>query len=167
MQVNKWGPGGWAFMHTITFNYPLNPTDDDKQHYKNFFQSLKYILPCNYCRISITSYIKHIPIEPFLDDIYGLTYWLFIIHNLINVKLGNKTESFDKIVERYEGYRAKCGKMTNENKKEILTCQIKVADVDKIYVDNFVNTAYNKYSTLLDKYICNLYDSDDNPNKKL
>ena len=51
MQVNKWGPGGWAFMHTITFNYPLNPTDDDKQHYKNFFQSLKYILPCNYCRI--------------------------------------------------------------------------------------------------------------------
>ena len=22
MNVNKWGPGGWVFLHTITFNYP-------------------------------------------------------------------------------------------------------------------------------------------------
>ena len=26
MNVNKWGPSGWIFLHTITFNYPEKPT---------------------------------------------------------------------------------------------------------------------------------------------
>ena len=37
MNVNKWGPGGWVFLHTITFNYPLKPTLADKENYRNFF----------------------------------------------------------------------------------------------------------------------------------
>ena len=36
MNVNEWGPGGWTFLHTITFNYPLDPTNEDKERYRNF-----------------------------------------------------------------------------------------------------------------------------------
>ena len=30
MNVSKWGPGGWVFLHSITFNYPLDPENEDK-----------------------------------------------------------------------------------------------------------------------------------------
>ena len=33
---NVWGPAAWTFLHTITFNYPDNPTNQDKQYYFNF-----------------------------------------------------------------------------------------------------------------------------------
>ena len=35
MQVGEWGPAGWKFLHTITFNY--TPTDDNIKQYKTFF----------------------------------------------------------------------------------------------------------------------------------
>ena len=38
MNVNKWGPGGWDFLHSITFNYPLEPNDLDKKIYSDFFK---------------------------------------------------------------------------------------------------------------------------------
>ena len=27
MEPNIWGPGAWTFLHSITFQYPENPTD--------------------------------------------------------------------------------------------------------------------------------------------
>ena len=47
---NIWGPPAWTFLHTITFNYPHNPSDQDKQNYFTFFDSLKYVLPCDKCK---------------------------------------------------------------------------------------------------------------------
>ena len=44
MNVDKWGPGGWIFLHTITFNYPLDPDENDKERYKTFFNMVS-ILP--------------------------------------------------------------------------------------------------------------------------
>ena len=34
MVTTIWGPGMWHFLHTISFNYPINPTDEDKTNYK-------------------------------------------------------------------------------------------------------------------------------------
>ena len=76
MNVNEWGPGGWVFLHTTTFNYPLNPCEEDKQLIKKFFDSVKNILPCKYCRDSFKIYTKYIPVDSFLDDREGLTYLL-------------------------------------------------------------------------------------------
>ena len=37
MDPEIWGPSTWIFLHTITLNYPNNPTIYDKQNYKNFY----------------------------------------------------------------------------------------------------------------------------------
>ena len=37
MNPKIWGPGGWLFLHSITLNYPENPTENDKMYHKNFF----------------------------------------------------------------------------------------------------------------------------------
>ena len=82
MNVNKWGPGGWIFLHTITFNYPLEPSESDKKKNKFFFNSIGNMLPCKYCRESYQIYIKYIPVEMFLDSREGLCFWLYKIHEL-------------------------------------------------------------------------------------
>ena len=56
MRVNKWGNHGWEFLHTTTFNYPIIPTNDDKENYRNLFTSLNYTLPCIYCQKSMIIY---------------------------------------------------------------------------------------------------------------
>ena len=33
MLTTVWGPGLWHALHTMSFNYPVHPTNDDKKHY--------------------------------------------------------------------------------------------------------------------------------------
>ena len=33
MVTSIWGPPMWHYLHTMSFNYPVNPTQDDKKHF--------------------------------------------------------------------------------------------------------------------------------------
>ena len=41
MEPKVWGPGAWLFLHSITMNYPENPSETEKMYYKNFFKFTK------------------------------------------------------------------------------------------------------------------------------
>jgi len=84
---NLWGSEAWSFLHNITFNYPLNPNNNDKINYYDFFKNISYILPCSECKKHYTILFKYINIKLFLIDRYSLIWWLYIIHNLINKQL--------------------------------------------------------------------------------
>jgi hypothetical protein len=45
MMTSIWGPPMWHVLHTISFNYPINPTPEQKTHYWNFYSNLKNIIP--------------------------------------------------------------------------------------------------------------------------
>ena len=154
MQVNKWGSHAWFFLHTITFNYPEEPDEDQKTQFAQFFNNLQHILPCSYCMKAYREYIKNIPIDYFLKSRYGLVLWLYSIHNLINIKLGNPIMDFIEVIKIYECCRAKCGKMTNENKKEIYTCQLKSQIVDEDIINSFYDKSFEFYPEL-EKLITN------------
>ena len=94
MQNINWGKNLWISLHIITFNYPINPTNEDKINYKNYFMSLGHVLPCNDCKEHYNNLIKQIPIDIFLQDREGITFWLFNIHNLINEKLNKPIINF-------------------------------------------------------------------------
>jgi len=36
IKPNIWGPHGWKFMHYVSLGYPVNPTESEKQNYKNY-----------------------------------------------------------------------------------------------------------------------------------
>ena len=38
------GSSLWHSLHTISFNYPVKPTRNDKKNYKRFIMDLKYVL---------------------------------------------------------------------------------------------------------------------------
>ena len=43
MLTTVWGPSIWLFLHTMSFNYPVEPTSEDKQNYKQFILNLQYV----------------------------------------------------------------------------------------------------------------------------
>ena len=164
MQVNEWGPPGWKFLHTITFNY--KPTPENKEHYKTFFSSLNSVLPCPYCCTSFSVYSKAIPIDEYLESSQGLTYWLYVIHNLVNQKVCKPLASFRDVIIEYEKIRAKCGKITASNQVEIKTCQLKQKEnIDNEYVDKYIKETYDKYREKTNNYIKKLFENTENPNK--
>ena len=44
MNVSKWGPGTWVFLHTVVSNYPLDPNDEDKNRIKNFITQIFFVI---------------------------------------------------------------------------------------------------------------------------
>lgn len=170
MNVNKWGPGGWIFLHTMTFNYPDKPTKEDKKKYTNFFNMLGGMLPCKYCRDSYNIYLKHVPIDKFIDSREGLTYWLYYIHNLVNDKVfKNDSTTFEEVVRKYERFKAGCKKVKKNNDKNKVygTCGVpKKTELNNDYIKKFVNKAESNYKPEIKKCIKNLMNCENNPNKE-
>lgn len=102
MDPKIWGPFMWFILHIITFNYPENPTSFDKQSYRDFFNSLKYVIPCDQCRKHYTKNIQEHPITPHLDSKKYLIEWLIKIHNLVNISLNKKVYTTEEVLKTYE-----------------------------------------------------------------
>nr|AEX62522.1 putative FAD-linked sulfhydryloxidase [Moumouvirus Monve] len=132
-----WGGAGWTFCHSVTFGYPLKPTTDDKNNYKNFFISLGDVLPCKYCRESYKKFITEgetALTTEVLENRESLTKWFYRVHNAVNQKL--KVEyavSYEDVVEKYESFRAKCGKPKETSKGCVTPLDYKAFSFKKLY----------------------------------
>jgi hypothetical protein len=90
MDTRFWGPSGWRLLHLITFAYIPSR---DKAAYREFFEVLPFILPCKFCRSSLTCYYEELPLEQALASQEKLTKWLWKIHNQVNAKLRNQGQT--------------------------------------------------------------------------
>ena len=158
MQANIWGPSAWKFLHSITFSYPQDPDEDTKKHFKTLFETLQYTLPCSHCRKSYINIYKYICIDQYLDSREGLTFWLFIVHNLVNRKLGHDLENFENVVLQYENFRARCGDMNNIVKFN--KCKSELKPLNIIDIQQNVLITYSKYKDISKLQIEEFYKSD-------
>ena len=112
MLTSVWGPPMWHFLHTMSFNYPVNPTAEDKKHYSNFIYDLRYVLPCKYCRINLTSNLKANPLlDCHLKSRETFSKFIYRLHEIVNKRLGKKSGlSYCDVRERYEHFRSRCTK---------------------------------------------------------
>jgi hypothetical protein len=110
MLTNVWGPSIWHFLHTMSFNYPVDPTADDKEHYKSFITNLQYTLPCKYCRINLSKNLKTFPItSEVLKNRETFSKYVYDLHNLINKMLKKKIKiTYEEVRDRYEHFRSRC-----------------------------------------------------------
>ena len=102
MNQNIWGSHLWFSLHSITFSYPNNPTNLDKEYYKNFFISLQNVIPCSICKKNYKRHLIEHPIDNHLNSRKKLVYWLIDIHNMVNSEIGKKIYSYDTIINKYE-----------------------------------------------------------------
>lgn len=119
MLVSVWGPAFWHVLHTISFNYPVHPTEEEKIHYKDFITNLQYILPCKYCRINLKNNFKKKPIRMCnMKNRETFSRYIYDLHEVINKMLHKKSNlSYCDVRERYEHFRSRC----TEEKPKIFT----------------------------------------------
>ena len=118
-----WGPCIWTFLHTVSFNYPIEPTKKDKEHYRDFILNLRHILPCGICRNNLKKNFKKLPLTiKDMESRETFSRYIFNLHELINQMLHKKSGLTYEIVRaRFENFRAHClkGKNKSIKKKEI------------------------------------------------
>jgi hypothetical protein len=105
-----WGPAQWHMLHTISFNYPVNPSLEQKKIYRNYVLSLQNVLPCGACRKNLRTNLKHLPLK--MSDMKSrdtFSRYIYNLHELVNKMLKKKSNlSYCDVRERYEHFRARC-----------------------------------------------------------
>lgn len=120
MNTYYWGPRLWEVLHCITLDYPVKPTEEEKQNMKNFLVSLKSVLPCIYCRRNYERNLKENPIK--LNCRKDLVLWLIDIHNEVNGKEGKRPYSYAEVLNLYEKKLGKNLKLTEDDRNVSLVC---------------------------------------------
>ena len=117
MLTSIWGPGMWHFLHSMSFNYPVEPCQEDKENYRDFMLSLKNVLPCGKCRKNLKGNYKKLPITmEKLKNRDTFSRYVYDLHELINNMLNKKSGlSYEEIRERYEHFRSRCNKKILKN----------------------------------------------------
>ena len=105
-----WGPSMWHYLHTMSFNYPINPTNDNKKHYRDFVINLQNVLPCRHCRENLKNNFKAHPLKAcHMKNRDSFSRYIYKLHEIVNKMLGKKSGlSFCDVRERYEHFRARC-----------------------------------------------------------
>ena len=105
-----WGPPMWHYLHTMSFNYPVKPTAEDKRNYRSFILSLQNVLPCKYCRDNLKTNFKNHPLRAcHLANRDAFSRYVYELHEIVNKLLGKTSGlSYCDVRERYEHFRARC-----------------------------------------------------------
>ena len=117
MLTTVWGPAIWHFLHTMSFNYPVQPTQEQKEQYRDFILQLEHVLPCKYCRMNLTKNFKTLPLTmKEMKNRDSFSRYVYNLHELVNTMLGKKSNlTYCDVRERYEHFRARC----NQQKKQV------------------------------------------------
>jgi len=80
-----WGSSAWVFLHCVAGTFPENPTAEDRSKYRQFFSTLRDVLPCVLCRKHYGAFLRRFP--PEVQDRRSLKEWAVRIHDYVNARL--------------------------------------------------------------------------------
>jgi hypothetical protein len=118
MLTTIWGPPMWHYLHTMSFNYPVEPKPDDKKHYREFINLLQYVLPCGKCRENLQKNFQKLPLnDEVMTNRHTFSRYMYDLHELINTMLKKKSKlTYEQVRERYEHFRSRCSKTASSRK---------------------------------------------------
>ena len=97
IKPSVWGKAGWKFLNSIALVYNINK----KQQYKNFFEALPHVLPCEDCGQELEENLGGL--EEALTSKKRLLDWLCSIRNGVAKKFeGKQLTRKDVILEIFE-----------------------------------------------------------------
>ena len=106
-----WGPSLWHILRTISFNYPVHPSYEQKREYYNFLTALGHVLPCKACR---TNYHSNLISAGFNYQIFAsrdsFCRFIYKLEQCVHEMTKQETLPFSFNANRllYESFRAKC-----------------------------------------------------------
>jgi len=132
MLTSVWGPSLWHFLHTLSFNYPIRPTNKQKEYHYDFMTNLQNILPCSHCRNNLTSNLKKANFtRAVLKNRMTFSKFMYNLHQEVNCMLGKKCNlTYEQIRFRYEHFRSRC---LDKKKKTVKTSKFEDGCTDPLY----------------------------------
>ena len=116
MNQNIWGPHMWFSLHTITFDYPINPSEFSKENMNKFLIALQHVIPCSVCQKNYKRHLREKPPNKYLNNRSEFVYWMIDLHNIVNAETGKKIVDYDTVLNRYEKIYQKKIELNNINK---------------------------------------------------
>ena len=112
VRTHVWGPPTWFFLHSMAMAYPKIIDNNNHEHNEtrksmfSFLNNLGNVLPCGICGASYNGYIKEpdFEISKYLDSRAKLCYFIYLIHERVNRKLGVPKcfrPSFKKVIKKF------------------------------------------------------------------
>jgi len=104
-----WGPFFWHTIHIVALGYPSEPSYAHKRAAKEFYESLKTLIPCPICREHFVVHLEKYPITPHLDRKIDLFRWTILLHNEVNKILNKPQVTETQVIAYYNrlGQRAR------------------------------------------------------------
>jgi hypothetical protein len=117
--TSVWGPAMWHYLHTMSFNYPVEPTKEQKIHYRDFVLNLRNVLPCKYCRMNLANNLKKKPLMMcHMKSRETFSRYIYELHETVNRMLNKKSNlTYCEVRDRYENFRSRC----TEEKPKVFT----------------------------------------------
>ena len=115
-----WGPMMWFMLHTMSFNYPVHPTQQQQRQYRSFVYQLRYVLPCGKCRLNLTRNLKEFPLTwKHMASRDTFSHYIYELHNVINKMLHKPcTLTYTQVRSQFEHFRARCASNQKEKKED-------------------------------------------------
>lgn len=130
-----WGPYGWKFIHMVALAYPLNPTEEDKLNYYNFFKSISNILPCHLCSDHYKTNLKKYPLnDEILSTRENIVKWTIDMHNEVNISNNKKVYDYITAIKLINNNYNSESEIIKENEKkseENNKAWVQVSDIEK------------------------------------
>jgi hypothetical protein len=100
-----WGAQSWTFLHAVAAGFPETPSEEDREHYQNFFQDLHYVLPCNECKRHFGEVLEKMPLtDAVLINRKTFNRWIMEVHNTVSRDLQKpKQFTWREYCKRYKG----------------------------------------------------------------
>ena len=96
-----WGPFFWHTIHITALGYPVEPSHAHKKSAKEFFESLKFLIPCPICKEHYVTHLNKYPLTPHLDRRSDLFKWTILLHNEVNKAIGKPPFTESQVLKYY------------------------------------------------------------------
>jgi hypothetical protein len=112
MTPEVWGKHLWFSIHFIAMAYPRNPSYEQRENYKQFYENLWKVIPCKKCSVHYKRHLKELPLEggstDFLENNKSLFKWTVNIHNIVNESLGKPQMTLEEAENMYKPVTFQC-----------------------------------------------------------
>ena len=136
MLTSVWGPALWHVLHTISFNYPDDPSPEQKKQYYTFLMSLRHVLPCKYCRDNYAKNLRSVGLsKTTFASRQHFSRFIYDLHNEVNHMLGKSyNHNYEHVRNKYENFRSRCLEdPTQENCAHDVTPKLEKGCVEPMY----------------------------------
>ncbi|KAF2687858.1 hypothetical protein K458DRAFT_360620 [Lentithecium fluviatile CBS 122367] len=99
--VETLGRSSWTLLHSITAQYPENPSPTLQSETRTFMNIFGKLYPCWFCAKDFQEWMKKDGNAPRVSSREEFGRWMCEAHNAVNVKLGKKPFDCDKWEERW------------------------------------------------------------------